>query len=316
MSFREPLLLASLLLVPLAVLAYRAAQKRRRRYAIRYPAVDVLAEAAGRTWGRHVPAALALAALAALLVALARPERTVAVEQRQGTVMLVQDTSVSMKATDVRPDRATAAREAARTLARSLPDEFRLGLVSFNSVAEQLSEPSTDHSQTLRALQRLEVRGATAMGDGLQLGLDAIRTPVTLTSGRPERLPGAIVLLSDGESTRGADPLVIARRAKRFSVPIYAVALGTPTGMLEKRDGTSEPVPPDISTLQSIARITGGRFFTAPTERDLEAVYANLGRGLAKREAKEEVTAAFAGGALALLLAGMVVSLLRTGRIP
>ena len=316
MSFREPLLLASLLLVPLGLLAYRAAQRRRRRYAIRYPAVDVLAGVAGRAWGRHVPAVFALAALAALAVALARPERTVAVDQRQGTVMLVQDTSASMRATDVAPDRATAAREAARALARTLPDEFRLGLVSFNSTAEQLSEPSTDHLQTLRALDALRVHGSTAMGDGLQLGLDAIRTPVTGSDGRRKRLPGAVVLLSDGESTRGAEPLTIARRARKQNVPVFAIALGTPNGMLERKDGTQERVPPDIETLQEVARLTGGRFFTAPTERDLEAVYANLGRGLSKREEKQEVTAAFAGGALALLLAGMVVSLLRTGRVP
>jgi Ca-activated chloride channel homolog len=316
MSFREPVLLAALALVPLALVAYRVAQRRRRRYAIRYPAVDVLAGVSGRAWGRHVPAALALFALAALALALARPERTVAVEARQGTVMLVQDTSLSMRATDVRPDRVTAAREAARTLARTLPDEFRLGLVSFNTTAEQLSEPSTDHTQTLRALDTLTVHGATAMGDGMQLGLDAIRTPVTGADGRPARLPGAIVLLSDGESTRGADPMAIARRARRFRVPVYAIALGTATGMLEHADGRLEPVPPDTQTLQDIARTTAGRFFTAPTERDLEAVYANLGRGLAKKEERQEVTAAFAGGALALLLAGMIVSLLRTGRVP
>jgi Ca-activated chloride channel homolog len=154
------------------------------------------------------------------------------------------------------------------------------------------------------------------MGDGLQLGLDAVRTPVTEPDGRAVRLPGAIVLLSDGESTRGSDPRVIAARAKRFRVPIYAVALGTPTGTLLRKDGTREPVPPDIETLQDIARTTNGRFFTAPTERDLEAVYANLGRGLSKKEEKQEVTAAFAGGALALLIAGMVVSLLRSGRVP
>ena len=316
MSFREPLLLAALLLVPLALLAYWTAQRRRRRYAVRYPAVDVLATVAGRAWGRHIPAALALAAHAVLALAIARPERTVAVEQRQGTVMLVQDTSLSMKATDVRPDRVTAARTAARALSRTLPDEFRLGLVSFNTAAEQLSEPSTDHTQTLRALDRLTVHGATAMGDGLQLGLDAIRTPVTGSDGRPARLPGAIVLLSDGKSTRGSNPLEIARRAKRFRVPIYAVALGTPNGVLVHKDGRREFVPPDTQTLQQLARTTSGRFFTAPTERDLEGVYANLGRGLSKKKEKQEVTAAFAGGALALLLGGVVISLLRTGRVP
>jgi len=315
-SFREPLLLAGLALVPLAIVAYLIAQRRRRRYAVRYPAVDVLAGVAGRARGRHVPALLALLSLAALGLALARPERTIAVEQRQGTVMLVHDTSGSMQATDVSPDRLSAAREAARTLVRSLPEEFRLGVISFNTRVEQVSEPTTDRDQVLRALDALEVQGGTSMGDGLKLGIDAIRAPVIGTDGRPQRLPGAIVLLSDGASTKGADPREIAQTAKRFKIPIYAVALGTQNGQLRQPDGSMSPVPPDTATLESIARTTGGRFFTAPTARDLEAVYANLGRGLATRKEKQEVTAAFAGGALALLLAGLVTGLLRTGRLP
>jgi Ca-activated chloride channel homolog len=316
MSFREPLLLAGLLIVPLALLAYWAAQRRRRRYAIRYPAVDVLAGVAGKARGRHLPALLALLSLVALGIALGRPERTIAVEQRQGTVMLVHDTSGSMQATDVKPDRLSAARDAARTLTRSLPEEFRLGVVSFNTRAEQLSEPTTDRSQVLRVLDNLKIQGGTAMGDGLRLGITAIRAPVIGTDGRPRRLPGAIVLLSDGASTKGEDPRRVAAEARRFKIPIYAVALGTPDGMLRQPDGSMSPVPPDNATLESIARTTRGRFFIAPTARDLEAVYANLGRGLAKRDAKQEVTAAFAGGGLALLLAGLVVGLLRQGRLP
>lgn len=316
MSFREPLLLAALALVPLALIAYVLAQRRRRRYAVRYPAVDVLAAVAGKARGRHLPALFALLALAALALALARPERTVAVEARQGTVMLVHDTSGSMQATDVQPDRLSAAREAARSLVRSLPEEFRLGAISFNTRVEQVSEPTTDRSQVLRALDGLQVEGGTAMGDGLQLAIDTIRTPVIGPNGRPRRLPGAIVLLSDGESTKGADPLTVAARAKRARIPIYAIALGTQSGMLQQPDGSMTPVPPDTTTLQELARTTGGRFFTAPTARDLEVVYANLGRGLATREEKREVTAAFAGGALALLLAGLVTGLLRAGRLP
>jgi len=316
MSFREPLLLAGLVVVPLALLAYWRAQRRRRRYAIRYPAVDVLASVAGHARGRHLPALLALLALAALAIALARPERTVAVEQRQGTVMLVHDTSGSMQATDVAPDRLSAAREAARALVRTLPEEFRLGVISFNTRVEQVSEPTTDRAQVLRALEALEVEGGTSMGDGLRMGIEAIRAPVIGTDGKPKRLPGAIVLLSDGASTKGEDPRRVAEAARRFKIPIYAVALGTQGGRLKQPDGSMSPVPPDVATLESIARATGGRFFTAPTERDLEAVYVNLGRGFATREEKREVTAAFAGGALALLLAGMVTGLVRTGRLP
>jgi Ca-activated chloride channel homolog len=316
MSFREPLLLAGLVLVPLAVLAYWVAQRRRRRSAVRYPAVEVLAAVAGKARGRHVPALLALLALTALGIALARPERTVAVEQRQGTVMLVHDTSGSMQATDVQPDRLSAAREAARTLVRSLPEEFRLGVISFNTSVEQLSEPTTDRSQVLRALDGLKVQGGTSMGDGLRLGINAIRAPVVGTDGRPHRLPGAIVLLSDGASTKGEDPRKVAADAKRYKIPIYAIALGTQNGTLRQKDGSTTPVPPDIATLESIARTTGGRFFNAPTARDLEAVYANLGKGLATRKEKQEVTAAFTGGALILLLAGMVTGLIRNGRLP
>src|SRR5918997_7106143 len=169
MTFREPLLLAGLVLVPLALVAYWVAQRRRRRYAVRYPAVDVLAGVAGRARGRHLPALLALLSLIALGIALGRPERTVAVEQRQGTVMLAHDTSGSMQATDVKPDRLSAARDAARTFARPLPGEFRPGGVSFNTRAEQATEPTTDRSQVLRAIDNLKIKGATAMGDGLRL---------------------------------------------------------------------------------------------------------------------------------------------------
>ena len=276
----------------------------------------MLAGVAGKARARHVPALFALLALLSLGIALGRPERTVAVEQRQGTVMLVHDTSGSMNAKDVKPNRLAAARAAATQLARSLPDDFRLGLVSFNSTAEQISEPTTDRAQVLRALGTLKVRGATAMGDGLQLGLNAIRAPVATPSGRRQRLPGAIVLLSDGASTRGSQPRAVAAQARKLRVPIYAVALGTPGGRLATKDGRTVPVPPDTATLQDLARTTGGRFFVAPTARDLEAVYANLGRGLSVRKEKQEVTAAFAGGALALLLAGLVTGLLRTGRLP
>jgi Ca-activated chloride channel homolog len=231
-------------------------------------------------------------------------------------VILVHDTSGSMQAKDVPPDRLSAAREAARTLARSLPEEFRLGVISFNTRVEQVSEPTTDRGQVLRALDGLKVQGGTSMGDGLRMGINTIRAPVTGPDGRPQRLPGAIVLLSDGASTKGEDPRKVAADAKRFKIPIYAVALGTPNGTLRRPDGTTTPVPPDTATLDSIARMTGGRSFTAPTTRDLEAVYANLGRGFATRKAKQEITAAFAGGGLALLLAGLVTGLLRNGRLP
>jgi Ca-activated chloride channel family protein len=320
-GFRDPVLLAGLLLVPLALLAYLRAQKRRKRYAVRYTNVDVLAAVATRSWTRHLPAALGLLALAALLIALARPERTVADQRRQATVMMVTDTSGSMQATDVAPDRITAAKKAARTLSGELPEAFRLGLVTFGSTAEQQVAPTTDRSEVDTTIARLKVAGATAMGDGLALGLKAAQVRVPDGEGGTQRLPAAIVLLSDGKNTRGEnDPRAIARRARQARIPIYTIALGTQSGVLERPDpqgGVRQvPVPPDTATLQEIARITGARYFAAPNAARLDAIYANLGTRLATISEKQEVTAAFAGGGLVLLLAGALASLLRTGRLP
>jgi Ca-activated chloride channel family protein len=320
-TFREPLLLAGLVLVPLALAAYVAAQRRRRRYAVRYTNVPLLAAAAGRMgWLRHLPALLALLALGALVVAVARPERTVAAERREATVVLVSDTSGSMLAKDVPPDRLTAARAAARTLAHALPRDFRLGLVGFGSSADQLVEPTTDKQRVLRALDGLRVAGGTAMGDGLALGLEAARAPVTDVLGQQRRLPAALVLLSDGASTRGEDPITVAERARKLGVRIYTVALGTPGGTLERPqpDGSvrSVPVPPDRGTLQEIARETRGRHFAAADAEQLSRIYAGLGARLSRANEKQEVTAAFAGGGLALLLAGGILALARGGRLP
>ena len=321
MSFQAPLLLLGLVLAPLAIAAYVVAQRRRRRFAVRYTNVDVLASVAARAgWARHLPAALALLALVALLVALGRPERTVAAEREEATVVLVTDTSGSMFATDVRPSRLAAAQTAGRAMVDELPRGFRLGLVGFGTVAAQFVEPTTDKARVRAALESLKFSGKTAMGDGLDLGIEAVRTPVTDETGTPRRIPGAIVLLSDGASTAGSDPITVAERARRLRVPIYTVALGTQAGYLERegRDGTTtrEPVPPDTATLREIARETRGRYYAAPDAQRLTEIFKSLGTRLATRQEKQEVTSAFAGGGLALLLVGMVAAMARGGRLP
>jgi len=320
MGFREPLVLIGLALLPLAVLAYVAAQQRRRRYAVRYTNVDLLASVAKASPLRHLPALLALLAFAALLVALARPERTVAAKREEATVIMVTDTSGSMLAKDVRPDRLTAAREAALTLTKQVPEDFRLGLIKFGSQAEQVVEPTTDRGRMELALRQLDVAGGTAMGDGLKLGLEAAETPIPDGLGGTRKLPTAIVLLSDGANTRGEDPIDIAQQAKKAKIRIYTVALGTPNGTLEttKPDGStrSQKVPPDTLTLREIARDTGGRYFSAPDADQLEAVYSGLATRFATVNEKREMTASFAGFGLVLLLGGLSISLLRGGRLP
>jgi Ca-activated chloride channel family protein len=320
-SFQAPLLLGLLALVPLAAVAYALSQRRARKFAVRYTNVALLATVAGRSWTRHVPAALALLALAALLVALARPQRTVAAERREATVMLVFDTSGSMLATDVQPSRLAAAKLAGETFTESVPDEFRIGVVGFGSSAQQLTEPTTDHARVKTTIDSLQVAGATAMGDALKLAISSARVPIPDGLGGERRLPAAIVLLGDGASTRGEDPINVVQQTKKYKIPVYTVALGSQDGTLTHTDPntgatSTEPVPPDLLTLQDIARDTGGQFFATADARQLAAVYRNLGTRLTKTKEKRQVTSAFAGGAIVLLLAGAGFGLARGGRLP
>lgn len=323
MSFRDPALLAGLVLLPLAVLAYAALQRRRRREAGAWanPAL-VPGLVTGRPgWRRHVPPLLLLGALAALIVALARPQRTVAAPQRAATVEMVTDISGSMNATDVEPDRLTAAINAAKRLTDELPASFRLGLVAFSDYAEQRAAPTTDRGAVRSALEGLSAIGGTSMGDGLERGLQAARTPVPDEDGRgTRRLPAVLVLLSDGKQTSGeANPLDVAREAARLHIPINTIALGTPTGQVSLRDTfgflQTISVPPDPDTLKEIARITGGRFFAAPDAARLEQIYAGLGTRLSSKPVQQEISAAFAAGALALLLVAGATSLRWFGRL-
>jgi Ca-activated chloride channel family protein len=316
-SFQAPLFLLALGLLPLAVAAYVDAQRRRRRYAVRYPALGVLATVVPRRggWRRHLPAALFGLGLAALIVALARPEATIAVDREQAAVVLATDTSGSMQATDVSPDRMTAVKRAAAEFLDAVPGEVRVGAVSFSSAAQTLQTPTTDRDAVRRAIASLKPSGGTATGDAIEAALRALRPR------REDRAPAAIVLLSDGKETKGVNSLEAAVRAKELGVPVYTVALGTPDGSIEVRrargPGTRrQPVPPDADTLREIARRSGGKFFAAPDADALRTVYERLGSSAVKVRERQQVTAGFAGGALALVLAGGVLSLLGTGRLP
>ena len=322
MTFREPLLLLGLALVPIALVAYVVAQRRRRRYAVRYTNVDVLASVAKRVgWTRHIPALLALLALSALLVALGRPERTVAAEQRAATVVMATDTSGSMLAKDVAPDRLTAAKNAGDALADKLPRDFRLGLISFGTTVSQLVEPTTDKARVKAGVASLKFSGKTAMGDGLDLAIDAARTPVTdPATGLPQRLPAAIVLLSDGANSVGKDPITVAERARKLKIPVYTVAFGTDQGVVEVVDDNGftqrVTVPPDPPTLRKVAQATGGRFYAAPDAAQLNAVYEELGSRIGSVKKEREITAGFAAGGAFLLLAAGAVSAFLFGRLP
>ena len=192
MSFGEPVLLLGLVLVPLAALTYAAMQARKRREATTFanPALMPNLVTARPGLRRHLPPLLLLIALAVLVVALARPQRTVASPERAATVMMVTDISGSMNATDVEPNRITAAVNSAKRLTDELPETFRLGLVTFSDFAEQRAAPSTDRTAVRAALDRLTAVGGTAMGLGLERGLEAATQPVANADGTgTSRLP-------------------------------------------------------------------------------------------------------------------------------
>jgi Ca-activated chloride channel family protein len=315
-SFASPVFLLGLLLVPALLAAQAVARRRRQRYAVRFtalPALKAAAAAAPGSWLRHVPAALVLAALASLVFALAKPQRTVAVPVERGSIMLVTDHSRSMEATDVAPDRLSAAQAAARKFVAQLPAQVRVGVVTFSTAPDAVQAPSTDHAEALRVIDQQVPDGATATGDALQVALD------TLTSDRQngKRPPAAIVLLSDGKTTTGSDPLQMARTAGQLHIPIYTVALGTANATVPNPGfGPALPVPPDPETLGLIAQLSGGRAFTAQDSGRLATIYQTLGSQLGTKNGKREVTSTFALLGLGLLLGGTALSVRSRGRLP
>jgi len=309
MSFAAPLFLLGLLALPLGAALQLLAQRRRRRYAVRYPGAPVaaLAAAAAPRWRRQAPAALLAAGAGALVLALARPEATVAVPVEQASVVLVTDTSRSMTATDVAPDRLDAARSAAERFLDEAPEKLRVGAVAFSDIARVLQPPTTDHEQVRAALGALVADGGTATGDGLDAALRALEPD----EGR-RRPPAAVVLLSDGSQTAGRDAVEVAQEAGERRIPVYTVALGTADGVV---DGNLR-VPPDPEALAQIAQVSGGESFEASDGDELAAVYERLGSQLGTREETREVTAAFAGVGILLLGGALAGSVRWLGRLP
>ena len=311
-SFGSPLWFLALLVLPLLGGLYWLGERQRRRAASAFVAPHLLVNVAPARpgWRRHVPMAIWALALAVLFTTLARPQKTVAVPVEQATIMLAIDGSGSMDATDVKPNRLAAARAAADRFLKQVPRRMQVGLVVFNQTPRVLQAPTTDRQAIRDALAAVEPSGGTAAGEAIFSSLAAIRA-VTVPGGR--RPPAAIVLLTDGKSTHGRSDREAAVASKERRVPVHTIALGTPNGVLERpqRDGTVKrvPVPPDPFALKRIAQLSGGRAFTAQDSSSLSSVYQRLGSQVSKKKEKREISSAFAGGALALLVLGSLLSL-------
>jgi Ca-activated chloride channel family protein len=344
-SFERPLLLVTLLAVPLAVVLYVLAERRRMRYAIRFTNLDVLAGVVGdRYWRRLVPLALFLLALAALCIGMARPQHKTLVPRDRATVILVIDVSRSMQAKDVKPNRIGAAAAAVRTFLNRLPDRLQVGLIAFAGDPAVANPPTANHELVRKSLDTIEwfpSFGGTAIGDALAAAVKLGQQAVSGTSGNLASATTAapdtqtrglvsILFLSDGAQTRGdLEPLEGADLAKEAGIPVYTVALGTPNGQLDfgpggggfqtvppPFGGRRVPVPPDPDTLRAIANRTGGEFFAAQSAKSLQSAYGKLGSSLGRKPGQSEITYAFLAGAAFLLVAAGLLSALWSPRLP
>jgi Ca-activated chloride channel family protein len=322
MTFGAPLILLALIVVPALAAGYISLQRDRGRAAAAFASPALAASVAPRRprWRRHVPLVAFLAAVAILVVAAAKPQRTVAVPVEHAQIMLLTDVSGSMLATDVKPNRLVAARRAAKRFIDRVPKQVNVGVEAFNQTPQVLANPTTDRDALELALGRLSSSGGTATGEAIQTATRVLRQAPSLSGKKP---PSAIVLLSDGASTKGVDPIAAAQAAAKVKIPVYTVTLGTATGTItvprsesDPSAGTiTKPVPPDEASLQAIARASGGKAFAAESADDLSAVYERLGSQLGTKKEPRQITAGFAGAGLALLALGAALSLRWFGRL-
>jgi Ca-activated chloride channel family protein len=314
-SFSSPGWLLALAVIPAALAVSWLVRRRATRYAIRFPAVATLREAAsvpGSRWLSRLPAALALLAVASLALALARPHVRHAVPVNEASLMLVTDVSGSMAADDVSPSRLAAAERAANNFIDKLPSKARVGAITFSGSAQAVQGPVTNHDAAREIIDNASPNGATATGDAIDLALQLLHGAST------KHPPSAIVLLSDGAANTGADPVGAAHQAGRDRIPIYTVALGTPNGTLPNPDPFSPPlsVPPDPQLMNQIARASGGRAFNAQSADELSSIYGHLGSQLSSVTRSSEVTVAFTLAALVLLACAAALSVRRAARLP
>jgi Ca-activated chloride channel family protein len=320
MTFEWPIALLGLLAVPLAVYGYVLLERRRKQQAAAFANPALVPNLIGRRPGRlrHLPPVLVLVALVALTIGVARPHADLSVKREEATIVLALDTSRSMVATDVPPSRLAVAQEAVRRFLDALPPAYRVGMVSFAQSATTVLPATTNREVAKRALANLRAGDGTALGEGIARAVQVTQRVRTADGHRP---PAAILVLSDGAQTQGVlQPLPAAQRARRLRIPVYTVAFGTNAGVVEVVDDegfkTRVTVPPDPPTLRRVAAATGGRFYAAPTAAQLNAVYEELGSRVGTVKEDREITAAFAAGGAALLLAAGGLSAFLFGRLP
>jgi Ca-activated chloride channel family protein len=335
--FSWPWALLALLVLPLVLAAWWLARRRRKRATVRVTSMALVRIAVpGRSrWRRRIPAVLLAVGLAVLAVGAARPQATVPVASSSATIMLAIDTSGSMCATDVLPNRITAAEQSAGAFIKSQAGGPRIGIVDFSGTAVVLVPPTTNTQQLLNALGGLMAGGATAIGEAILTSLDAIAQvdpAVAPTGATVKRNLGAgyaddvVVVLTDGSSNRGVAPPAAAREAAARGVRVFTIGYGTSNPTTLACDPSQfggfgggsggggfgggsggNPFQADYSALMQISKTTGGTFYRAQDASQLSSALAKLPAAFTIVHKHVDIAAAFA--ALGGLLIAVAVAL-------
>ena len=341
MSFLWPDLLWLLLCVPVLVAAYIYTLVRKKKAAIRYASLLLVRDSigAGQRIRRHVPPLIFLIAMAAGILAVARPSAVFTLPSQQQTIVLAIDVSRSMRATDVDPNRISAAQSAAKSFIEEMPRNVRVGIVTFAGTAAIVQTPTDNREDLLAAIDRFQLQRATATGSGLILSLSVLfpdagidlesiifdrrtgaasldrkQAPAAKKDFRPvppgSYTSGLIILLSDGRRTTGPDPVEAAKLAAERGVRVYTVGFGSRAGGTVDFGGWSAYVVLDEEALKAVAQATGGEYFYAGTAADLRKVYQHLNAKFALEKKETEVSALLGAAAALLALCAALLSIL------
>ena len=328
MTFLWPEMLWFFGVVPLLVAAYILALRKKSEMAIRYASLSIFKAAQpGRNLRRHVPPLLFLLAMIGMLFAVARPATLISLPTQHDVVILAMDVSGSMRADDVKPTRLAASQAAARAFVKQTPRSTRIGVVAFAGSAALVQPPTADRDTIAAAIDGLQLQNATAVGAGILVSLKAIfpeqdfelRRPGTPDPGKAVAAgsygSAAIILLTDGQTTTGPDPVDAARLAAERGVRVYTVGVGTPEGQILTGEGWSIRVRLDEDALRAVADLTRGEYFFAGNAPDLKKVYETLTTRLVMEKKETEVTALFSAIAASLAMVSAALSLLWFNRL-
>jgi len=324
MTFRAPGAFFFLLLVPVLVVGYLWIVRRRAADERELGTMARSSRPSG--WRRHVPPVLFLLGVVVLVVGLARPEATIDLPRREGTVVLAFDVSSSMKAKDLAPSRIEAAKKAARSFVADQPSNIKIGVVAFSDDGYIVQPPTRAHRDVLDAISRLSPRGGTALGRGILTSLNAVAgTTIRLDQNalqegtQQPNLPfigsAAVVLLSDGDNTAELDPLALAPVASQAGVRIFTIGLGSAEGAVVDVDGFQVATRLDADLLKGIAKGRNGSYFAASDAAALQRVYDSIDLKLTVAARNTEITALFAGAGLLLFLIAAGLSMRWYGRV-